>query len=517
MVVSGKTARPKNSLYSFILQQGEIKTENGKAALRGTLSCRVMPWLTALALSWLTVGSEPARSASPVSNQKGDKAPMSWQAFLGTLWPEAQARGISEATFKRIFSTLEPDCAQPSVYCSGTASSGEGFRDFRAKGLPESCFRVTQREFLVPANYFPQTYMNNLAVHAWQLLDGWRKDRPEIYRALRRIETEYGVSLPMLLALWGRETSFGRAPMKYNAVRSLASMAYATVPARREWARKQLLAALKMVDEGYVRFEDFKSSYAGATGLTQVMPDEFMSYGVDGDGDGRKDIWNSIPDALATTANALKAYGWRGDVGIWGYEVRLAEAKPRFDCTLESRTEKKPLGEWVSVYGLRPFSGATGAPKAVKSDALGFVVLPAGARGPAFVATENFEVLRRYNTSDVYALFIGAIADRIGCDRPGRPCPFAGAWPAPDPAADFEFSVENLCRLQIALKEKGFSEAVPDGLFGVQTRIAIGRYQKSLGLKPDCYPSRKIFDALVKGAPASVKPSLSEAAGATGR
>ncbi len=466
-----------------------------------------------LALACLAAADRPAMSAAPVANQKADKAPMSWQAFLGTLWPEAQAHGISEATFRRIFATLEPDCEQPGVYCSGKASSGEGFRDFRAKGLPETCFRLTQKEFLVPANYFPQKYMNNLAVHAGRLLEEWRKDKPEIYRALRRIESDYGVSLPMLLALWGRETSFGRAPMKYNAVRSLASMAYATVPARREWARKQLLAALKMVDDGHVRLEDFKSSYAGATGLTQVMPDEFLSYGVDADGDGRKDVWTSIPDALATTANVLKAYGWRGDVGIWGYEVRLAEAKPRFDCTLESRTEKKPLREWVSDYGLRPASASRREARPLPLEAPGFVVLPAGARGPAFVATENFEVLRRYNTSDVYALFIGNVADRIGCDRPGKPCPLAGAWPKPDPEIDFDFSVENLCRLQIALKENGFSDATPDGLFGVQTRVAIGRYQKSLGRKPDCYPSRAIFEALVTARPGAVKPSLSEASG----
>lgn len=458
-------------------------------------------------------GGSPAHSA-PVSTQKADQAPMTWDAWIGTLWPEARAQGISQKTFQAIFAKLEPDCTQPGVYCKGVQSSGIAFKDFREKGLPETCFKITQREFLRPAGYFPQTYMNNLVQHARQLLQNWQKTQPETYKHLLKIEAEYGVSINMLLALWGRETSFGRAPLKYNAIRSLASMAYATVPARRDWARKQLLAALKMVDEGHVTAEALKSSYAGATGLTQLMPDEFMAYAVDADGDGRKDVWNSIPDALASTANVLRANGWKPDAGTWGHEARLPEKSTRFDCTLESRVEKRPYSEWTAGYGLiRVEPNGARQQKPPKADTPSFLVLPAGTLGPAFVATENFEVLRRYNTSDVYALFIGSIADRIGCDTDKQPCRFERGWPKANPADDFEFSVETLCRLQIALKDKGFSDATPDGLFGVQTRVGIGRYQKSLGRQPDCYPTRSLYQALISAA----APKAASAGGEAGK
>ncbi len=427
-------------------------------------------------------------------NPKPPDVPMSWEAWVKALWPEARDAGISQATFNGIFSKLQPDCKQPGVYCSGSQPSGDAFADFKSKGLPQSCYKVTQTEFLRPAKYFPQKYMHKLAMQGRALLESWKTKQPDIYRHLMEIEARYKVDHKLLIALWGRETSFGKGnTLNYNAIRALASMAYATAPSRREWAKGQLLAALKMVDRGFIRYEDFKSSYAGATGLTQIMPDEFMNYGADGDGDGRIDIWNSIPDALATTANTLKHYGWDGDQLTWGYEIQVPK-RGKFDCTLEGRSNRRPIHQWIREFGMSRASA--GNPAFPRPDNPGYLVMPAGARGPAFLATDNFEVLRHYNTSDVYALFIGNVTDRIACETEDGMCPFAGQWPVEGQGDDFPFSVEHLCKLQIALKAKGFSQAEPDGLFGLQTRLAIGRYQKSLNQQPDCYPTMAIYKAL---------------------
>ena len=164
---------------------------------------------------------------------------------------------------------------------------------------------------------------------------------------------------------------------------------------------------------------------------------------------------------------------------------------------MENRVNRLPMGQWAERYGisraLRPGGAAPGFPNPA---AIGFLVLPAGARGPAFLATENFDVLRSYNTSDLYALFVGHLADRVGCDTESRECGFQVPWPASSPD-DFDFSVENLCRMQVALKDRGFLDGTPDGLFGAGTRVAIGRYQKSRNQTPDCYPTRPLFQELI--------------------
>jgi lytic murein transglycosylase len=301
------------------------------------------------------------------------------------------------------------------------------------------------------------------------------------------------------MGLWGRESAYGEASMKHNAIRALASHAYAGY--RQDFFRGQLIAALKMVDDGHISVDRFTSSYAGATGLTQIMPDEFVGFAVDGDRDGRRDIWNSIPDSMATTANVLKDRGWNSAARSWGYEIVLPEPDERFDCTMENRSNRWPIGRWQSEFGLKrvPRLGVE-EPPFPNPDNTGYLVMPAGARGPAFLVTENFDVLRSYNTSDVYALFVGHLADRIGCDTASRECRFHKSWPK-STRDDFEFSVETLCRMQVALKEQGHLEGTPDGLFGVGTRVAIGRYQKATQRKPDCYPTQSLYKEIVGKSP----------------
>ena len=421
---------------------------------------------------------------------------VSFETWLGALWPDAQSAGISRATFDKVFAGLKPDCDLPGIYCPGE-TSGPARRKLSEKtGLPATCNKVTQTEFLQPEKYFPPKYMRRLALRGREILDKLEKEGPKTHEHVLDIERTFRIPRMMLMGLWARETGYGEAKLEHNALRALASAAYAADESRRNWFRKQLLAALKMVEDGHITPEKFRSSYAGATGLTQIMPDEYLGFAVDGDRDGRRDIWQSMPDAMATTANVLKDRGWRSDAGSWGYEIKLPAAGRNFDCTLENRTNRLPMRQWTERHGIVRVPGpGTAQPSFPNPAAIGYLVLPAGTRGPAFMATENFDVLRSYNTSDLYALFVGHVADRVGCDTEGRECGFATAWPKSG-GDDFEFSVENLCRLQVALKERGYLDGAPDGLFGAGTRVAIGRYQKAKNQTPDCYPTQPLFQDL---------------------
>lgn len=419
--------------------------------------------------------------------------PGSFRNWVAELWLDAKAAGVSRATFDRVFADLAPDCKLPGVFCPGEKKRPTGRKLSERTGLPASCNKITQTEFLRPEKYFPPKYMRTLALRGRSILQELERQSSGTHRHILEIERSFRVPHLMLMGLWGRETAFGKASLDHNGFRALASHAYAGYESRRDWSRKQLIAALEMVERGDMTPEMFRSSYAGATGLTQIMPDEFLDFAVDGDRDGKRDVWRSIPDAMATTANVLKDRGWHSGARSWGYEIRLPEASGRFDCTMERRANRWPIRRWVNEFGIVrvPRLGREQPPFPNLSN-IGYLVLPAGARGPAFLVTENFDVLRSYNTADLYALFVGHLADRVGCDTDNRECRFHKSWP--DERRDaFDFSVENLCRLQVALKKQGFLEGTPDGLFGVQTRVAIGRYQKAKKRKPDCYPSRSLF------------------------
>jgi lytic murein transglycosylase len=481
----------------------------------------VLAVMTLAVMAWAsTLRAEPAggqSAALPSGVEAGLAAGAGFQEWIKTFWPDAEAAGVSRETFDKTFNNLSPDCAQTGVSCPGAApdaASSTSSTDDGAGGnqgrtashgagaaLPESCNKVSQKEFLRPAGYFPRSYIRELVVQGQTLLYKWRRLQPGVYASILNIQRSHGVNRHVLMALWARETSYGDSPDDHNAVRSLASLAYAGAPARRPWHRKQLVAALKMIEEGHVALKDFTSSYAGATGLTQIMPDEFLKYATDGDGDSRKDIWRSAPDSLATTANILEHNGWNKERRGWGYEVEGTRGRA-LDCTMEGKNQTRPIREWAFQYGLRRVKGR-GRAHFVRHrkfpgrdlDTPAYLVAPAGARGPAFLVTQNFDVLKKYNPAELYALFIGYIADRLGCDGPGRRCEFARPWPD-QTRDDFPFSVENLCRLQIGLRERGFLSGLPDGLFGPQTRVAIGHYQKANGQKADCYPNMDLFKAV---------------------
>src|SRR6478735_6119358 len=229
-------------------------------------------------------------------------------------------------------------------------------------------------------------------------------------------------------------------------------------PRSANWARPSLRSRKNTTCRQASRAQ-MKSSWAGGMGYTQFMPKDFENYAVDGDGDGKRDIWNSIADALASTANSLKSQGWNG-AKSWGYEVKLPQG---FDCTLQGPDKARPISEWMKLGVARVRNQAF--PQGALADST-FLVLPAGLKGPAFLATDNFSVLKLYNNSDVYAIFVGHVADMIVSNAPAK---FDGIWQPLD-----RLPRDRIQRFQGVLVAQGHDVGKVDGLAGFKTRAAIG-------------------------------------------
>ncbi len=309
--------------------------------------------------------------------------------FIASLWPEAQAAGVSRATFDGETRGLEPDYKLPDLILPGRPATGA----------------PSQAEFVqVPADYLKEASIARLAEEGQRLM---AKYRP----ALSGIEARFGVPAPIVLAIWGRETDFGRYTLPYDGVRVLATQAY--VGRRKDQYRNEFILALKMISDGEVTRKDMRASWAGATGLTQFLPSEFYQHAVDFDGDGRKDIWHSVPDALASAAQQLVNKGWQKGVR-WAYEVR---APASVDCTMGVPEVTKPIGEWLRD-GFVPVRGEklSAAEQAQPASLL----QPEGIYGPAFLTTKNYFVIKEYNFSDLYVLFVGHLATAWQARLPSR-------------------------------------------------------------------------------------------------
>jgi lytic murein transglycosylase len=295
--------------------------------------------------------------------------------------------------------------------------------------------------------------------------------------ALTAIETRFGVPATVVLAIWGRETDYGRYTLPYDGLRVLATQAY--VGRRKDKYRNEFILALKMLGDGEVARKDLRSSWAGATGLTQFLPSEFYQHAVDFDGDGRRDIWHSVPDALASAARQLVNKGWQPGVR-WAYEV---QAPAGVDCTLGVPEVTKPIGEWLR-QGFVPVRGQK--LNVTEQSEPASLLQPEGIYGPAFLTTKNYFVIKEYNFSDLYVLFVGHLSDRML-----SPQPFATPWSASSQlrSADVEAMQRQLTRL-------GLYADKLDGKAGMQTRAALGAYQKSAGLKVDCWPSETVLHSL---------------------
>jgi lytic murein transglycosylase len=375
--------------------------------------------------------------------------------FIASLWPEAEAAGVSRATFEAETRGLEPDYKLPDLILPGRPATGA----------------PSQAEFVqVPADYVKEASIAALATEGQRLM---AKYRPQ----LAAIEARFGVPATIMLAIWGRETDYGRYTLPYDAVRVLATQAY--VGRRKDTYRNEFILALKIISDGDVARKDMRSSWAGATGLTQFLPSEFYKHGVDFDGNGHRDIWHSVPDALASAAQQLVNKGWQPGVR-WAYEVK---APANADCTMGVPEVTKPIGEWLRA-GFVPVRGQqlSAAEQAQPASLL----QPEGIYGPAFLTTKNYFVIKEYNFSDLYVLYVGHLSDRMT-----SPQPFATPW-----SASTQLRTTDVEAMQRQLTRLGLYSDKLDGKAGMQTRAALGAYQKSARLKVDCWPSEAVLRSM---------------------
>jgi len=364
---------------------------------------------------------------------------------LAELEPLAERRGIARANYQRLTAGLAPDLSIMDLLDA-------------------------QPEF----NKSPWDYLD-LLVSDDRIARG-RELLAQYATVFAAEERAYGVDRAIIAAIWGVESNYGTMGGDRSVLRSTATLA--CVGRRRDYFREEFLSALDILQRGDVSPDRLIGSWAGAFGPTQFMPTSFKRYAVDFDGDGRRDVVDSVPDVVASTANNLKTDGWVAGES-WGYEVVLP---PNFDYLLADRSRQMTIGQWqglgVRRAGDKPF------PHPADRAAL---LLPAGARGPAFLTLANFRVIMKYNPAEAYALAIGHLADRL---RGGGP--LVQSWPRDERA----LSTAERTELQQLLARRGFDVGEPDGLLGPRTRIAIRNYQAATGQIPDGFPSSLVLDRL---------------------
>ena len=376
-----------------------------------------------------------------------------FQKWLADLWPQAQSIGVSRRTFDAAIRGVEPDLTLPDLDLPGR------------EGAPPR----GQAEFVqTPADYIKEANIARLAEQA-------KKLAAEHSRTLAAIEQKFGVPPNVLLAIWGRETAFGGYKLPKHGITVLATQAY--YGRRKDMFRQELLYAFKMLEEGHVKLADMKSSWGGAMGLTQFLPSEFFKLAVDFDGDGKKDIWNSVPDALASAAQQLVSKGWQRGTH-WAYEVRAPQG---VDCTIGVPEVTRPLGEWlkqgyVLAYGRKPTAAELNEPASL--------LLPEGIYGPAFLTLKNYYVIKEYNFSDLYVLFVGHLSERINDPRP-----FETPW-----SKNTQLRTAQVESMQRTLTKLGLYKDKIDGKAGMLTRSALGAYQKANRIKVDCWPTAAVLD-----------------------
>jgi membrane-bound lytic murein transglycosylase B len=321
----------------------------------------------------------------------------------------------------------------------------------------------------------------------WEYLDGAlsplrvRKGQALIDQyadVLQSIEQRYGVDRQTLVSVWGMESNFGQVQGSKSVINSLATLAYEG--RRPGFAHAQLIAALQILQQGDITPEKMLGSWAGAMGQTQFIPTTYNTHAVDFDGDGRRDIWGSPADALASTAHYLQSSGWqRGQP--WGFEVQLPGD---FNYTLADGATRKSVAEWRQLGVILPNSGQVAAGSDQLSAAL---LLPAGYRGPAFLILDNFRAILKYNNSSSYALAVSLLSERF--NGGGL---ISGSWPKDD----LPLSRTERMELQALLSARNYDAGTADGIIGANTRKAIRSAQQSLGWPADGYPTHKLLESL---------------------
>ena len=403
--------------------------------------------------------------------------------------PAAASAGVPQpspppttATVGSMTSPTAPVQTDAAALAQGFAAWVAGFRaSARAAGVDDATLgrafddvhylpRVVELDRVQPE--FTRTVWDYLdsAVTPQRIARG--RERLAQLRAEADAAARLGVAPSIVIAIWGIESNYGANVGDIPTIDALATLGFEG--RREDWARTQLIAALTILRNGDIDRAHMIGSWAGAMGQTQFLPSNFLAYALDADGDGRRDIWGSMADVIASTANFLARSGWQADQP-WGVEVRLPAG---FDSGRADPELRQSSSRWAD----EGVTGIDGAPLPPLADAA--ILLPAGARGPAFLVGANFRAILRYNNSTSYALAVGLLAQAVA-GGPG----VQAAWPRDLPA----LSRSQLLSLQTALNQRGFASGAPDGMMGPATRDGIRRYQRSVGLPADGYPTLELL------------------------
>ena len=370
---------------------------------------------------------------------------------------QAYAACISELEEKAVAKGIDPELAENVL--------GEARYHARVIELDRS-----QPEFTTTfADYLNRRVTEERVQRGRELLEEHRD-------TLEEIAAEYGVAPQYLVALWGLETNYGSFFGRVRVIDSLTTLA--CDERRSEFFTRELMAALEILEEGSISLDRMEGSWAGAMGHVQFLPSVFLKYAVDYDGDGRRDLWGSLPDAMASAANFLQGMGWESG-WRWGREVQLPDG---FSFDRAGLDEARPLSEWAEL-GVRRTDGAPLG----QADVEASLLLPSGYRGPAFLVYDNFHTIMGWNPSQHYALAVGHLADRI-----------AGAGGlAQSPPEDLpRLSRDQVIQLQERLADEGHEVGPIDGIPGPKTRSALRKYQREHGLVADGIPDRALLDLM---------------------
>ncbi len=401
-----------------------------------------------LMLLWPAVGVAQTRAATE----------QQFRVWLDqVVWPRANAQGVARDTFQRAFDGVVLNWDLPDLVPPGMAAAPQ---------------QSQQSEFGAPGRYFNAGSVDG-ATSVGRQMAGQHAG------VLSRVEAATGVPGRIILGVWGRESGYGRADIPYDVFAVLGTMGFMST--RAAYFTDELVAALMIAQRG-ASPRALKSSWAGAMGQPQFMPSNYLAYATDGDGDGRADIWGSAADTIASIGTYLQRHGWVAGRD-WGFEVTVPAT---VSCALEGPDQGRLISDWAAA-GVQRTSGA--AFPAHELRAVGFLMMPAGRNGPAFIVTPNFYALKQYNNSDLYALFVGHVGDRIQYGSGG----FAGRWG----------DVGGLRRSDVAAMQRGLESlghdvGGADGLAGFKTRRSIGRWQAATGQGQTCFPDARIVAALAR-------------------
>jgi lytic murein transglycosylase len=403
---------------------------------------------------WLILALAAAPGVTQAAATGDSAATVSFQSFVDELWPQVQSRGVSRTTFDSTFAGVTPD---PRVLAATRR----------------------QPEYAKPFG----TYIN--AFVSQERIAAGRRNAQRWNDTLAVVETTYGVDRSIILSIWGAESDYGAEKPRWNVIRSLATLAQAHY--RDDVFRDELLAALQILQEGHISRDLMAGSWAGAMGQCQFLPSSFLQWAVDFSGDGQRDIWTNVPDVLASIAHYLRGHGWTPGLP-WGFEVVV----PR---EFDYRSSRGSFPQWAA----RGVQRADGGALPDRHDAILF--FPSGADGPAFLVTDNFVAIKRYNDSDAYALAVAQLADRLRGLGPIR---------APWPPHDVQLSRDQRISMQRGLAQLGYKVVDFQGHVDFDLRDAIRDVQSKAGRVADGHADRSVLELILSQAqsqPAATKKS----------